>query len=913
MQRRHLWLGFLCLLLISGCTENQTPTLDLPTREDADLTSVDATAPGEDAQVTFDMGPIADQAFIPSSSPIPTRVETALGTDSIAAGSAVMVTCTVYDQMGVEMSDISTRLDLRPLDGISAEGSLGTWTIEPERIGTYQLYCTVPSAGLRDLDGATLSVTPGPIAWTQAFVTPELIVAGQTAAVRCEQTDIFGNEVDDPEASTILYSPLTTAHSLEGRTFTTTLAGEVSFQCNATNATTTAAVLVVRPEAPNQLTANAIPQRMNYGIGEVVSISHLVSDRYGNPLLGYPVDIAAPPALQPFGPARYRLEAEGFHTINISVSNTEPPLAVDLSIRVDDRGPTLDCDAPAFGESILLPSSGNITLAGFAQDLSGVQEVLIDGTPVPLTDEGRFNVEVVAQPGVNFYDLEAIDTLGQSTRALCSLFAASAYVEADQLQSDTIRLDLRQGAVDDGDNGNEVRSFGDLARSAVRSDALRVVIDDTLSANPRLLRQQDFSVGKVNWIDYRGNLSIDDVNLALALQENALGVGMSLARVKFDARVKGKIYVPIFPDIQCEFDGDLRVNNVTAVGSFTPQMVGGTVTLQSNGTQVNVGNVGTDFDGVCGNLVDTVLSAVGAFSSLLEDTVADALASLIDESLAGLLSSALTGLDFSAFAFNFELDGFGGEPTNLTLQTELTSASANNQRLRLGLGTKVDGPLRNALPTAGLPIFGEAVSEQYPSNGTMSALLNADLLNQVMYGLWRANFFNIGDVAELSGSSSNLEASITLLVPPAVDISPDGEHFILHFGPAVGTLSYAELFEDPVELRFGARLRAGISLVDGEVTFAPDGLTFDAIRLDVANSGLPADLAAALESEIAQIVSSLLDDAVSGAFPTLPVPSFALPPSVADFGLPAGLSLGIQNTTLQMDGETIIINGDLAP
>ena len=49
--------------------------------------------------------------------------------------------------------------------------------------------------------------------------------------------------------------------------------------------------------------------------------------------------------------------------------------------------------------------------------------------------------------------------------------------------------------------------------------------------------------------------------------------------------------------------------------------------------------------------------------------MADALPSLIDDSVAGLLGDAISGLDFSAFAFNFELEGFDGETSNLALQT----------------------------------------------------------------------------------------------------------------------------------------------------------------------------------------------------------------------------------------------------
>ena len=111
-------------------------------------------------------------------------------------------------------------------------------------------------------------------------------------------------------------------------------------------------------------------------------------------------------------------------------------------------------------------------------------------------------------------------------------------------------------------------------------------------------------------------------------------------------------------------------------------------------------------------------------------------------------------------------------------------------------------------------------------------------------------------------------------------------------------------------LRFGAILRAGIELQpNGEVIFAPDGLTFETLRMDIADSGLSAELASALEAEIATIVAGLLDTAVSGALPTLPIPEFGLPATFSDFGLNPNISLGIRNPRLELDPQSIIING----
>ena len=107
-----------------------------------------------------------------------------------------------------------------------------------------------------------------------------------------------------------------------------------------------------------------------------------------------------------------------------------------------------------------------------------------------------------------------------------------------------------------------------------------------------------------------------------------------------------------------------------------------------------------------------------------------------------------------------------------------------------------------------------------------------------------------------------------------------------HFGSIFTrtALTYADLFSEPVELRFGAVLSAGI-LQSWRSGVRTGGLQFETLRLDVADSGLPADLAQGVEDET-QIVATLLDDAVSGVFPTPLIPAFTLPESVSDLGLP---------------------------
>ena len=132
---------------------------------------------------------------------------------------------------------------------------------------------------------------------------------------------------------------------------------------------------------------------------------------------------------------------------------------------------------------------------------------------------------------LNFIDLAAVDGAGRSSRALCGFFAARNYFSGTTLREDTFRLDLGQAAIDDGDNGATVKSFGDIARQIVRSEELISLIDGELRAAPRFIDQLGTT------IDYAGNLNLGDTSLSLALSDGGLDLSMGIKRI--DMNVSG--------------------------------------------------------------------------------------------------------------------------------------------------------------------------------------------------------------------------------------------------------------------------------------------------------------------------------------------------------------------------------------
>ena len=201
----------------------------------------------DSVDMQLDMGAPIDQAFIPSSRPIPTRIETTLNVEQLRAGEQAQVRCTVFDQNGEEIVEAAGQIDIRPARGIEFEPTEIGWSIVATNAGQYNIFCTYPSAGLRDPTAQTLEVVPNAPAWIQTDLTPEVITAGGETEIKCELSDAYGNMIEDSELVDIMVSPNSDRQTLSGRTFSTTQAGETVLTCTSGSAQSTSSTLVIRP------------------------------------------------------------------------------------------------------------------------------------------------------------------------------------------------------------------------------------------------------------------------------------------------------------------------------------------------------------------------------------------------------------------------------------------------------------------------------------------------------------------------------------------------------------------------------------------------------------------------------------------------------------------------------------------
>ena len=65
----------------------------------------------------------------------------------------------------------------------------------------------------------------------------------------------------------------------------------------------------------------------------------------------------------------------------------------------------------------------------------------------------------------------------------------------------------------------------------------------------------------------------------------------------------------------------------------------------------------------------------------------------------------------------------------------------------------------------------------------------------------------------------------------------------------------------------------------------------------------------AMSSFLTAVLQDVLADAINDGLPAFPIPSFALPASVSQFGLPAGAEMGIVSPTLGTSGTHYVLTG----
>lgn len=113
--------------------------------------------------------------------------------------------------------------------------------------------------------------------------------------------------------------------------------------------------------------------------------------------------------LQSLGPMR----ATFIVPTPIALSRVPTPLPTPDAVTRDTTPPTIQISSPQVNRGIGLGvTTGKLTVTGRVSDASGVNEVLVQGTPAELDEAGNFSALVLLKVGENKITVTAIDTRG---------------------------------------------------------------------------------------------------------------------------------------------------------------------------------------------------------------------------------------------------------------------------------------------------------------------------------------------------------------------------------------------------------------------------------------------------------------------------------------------------------------------
>lgn len=904
-------LGLLLALGLAACDDEPAPSEPEPTA-DAELPPpLEADSGPLDAVVDPDAAPPPPDMRLPDAiTEIPevvAAVETSLGASITAAGIQNRVTCTALGDDDGSVLGIETRIEIRPEEGWVRDGE-DTATFVGERAGAYEVTCTAPGLGLRDASPSRWEVQPSAPVSVRAIVDPPEIDAGGAADVRCVAVDAWGNPLD-PSGAMVTVSPQTPGIAVFDDMIEATGAGRYHVACALEGAAVDGdTLLVVRPGLPAALVAQLDPEEPVFSVGAVIGYPATVTDIFGNVLDGAPIEWTAAPDLPGFGAGRFLAVAEGRYTLGVRVAGpTHEDVALEdaVEVLVDAGGPSITCEGVS-GQMVERGQPARVE--GQVADIAGLAVFEVDGEPVELDAGGRFAVDVDPAWGLNVQTLVARDAFGNENSTFCAFFAADAYLAEGRSLFDAIGLHLGQGAVDDGTPNNPITSLADLLRRVIDSPELVATVDNALEAqNPIVPNDCRLSLPFIGCTvrfgaRYQGIRIGGPNGLTTTLVDGGIRFRATLRSVRLDVRTTGTVTV----------SGDVTVSELTVDLTFNVDLNNGRPRVRLRGiNEIRVGNIDLDIDGIGGIFDGAVDLLFGAFEGLVRNELVSAMRGFLQSELDALLSGVLEGLDLAALSQAFQIPTLDGSPAvNLSLGVALDQVNVNAQRMRIGIATQVDGDTRQATPSAGVPLV--AAPSRYAINprGTVGASLSLGVVNQVLHRLWRADFFSFADAgALLGGLPEGTQIGLDVRLPPAAEGIGDNR-VRLHLGPAVATVVYPGLFDEPLRVRLAAAVTAGVELIDDQLIFGgQDGVQIESLDLVIDQIALSAGAREAIERDLTRIVQAVAGRALNDLLPAVPIPDFALPDSLSEYGVPRGTRLGLRGASLTGERTHFILDG----
>lgn len=829
----------------------------------------------------------------------------------VTAGDAIHVTC-ILRENDVE-STVTGEVIAKDEASVIRMDSM----VVARTAGTVEIACSLPDRGLVDPTPAIVEIVPGPPANLVTAITPDPVVAGNSIAATCEVYDAYGNLIEDPPTPELQLSPSDSANTITGLTAEMIRAGHYTGRCYLPGTTSNLVGFDVLPNLPATISIAKFPDLPVYAIGTVVQVTHVVTDRYGNEIFDAtvtntstaitgsgPIDFSAPDQFSYRGEGRYRITA----TV-APPTDEDAVVSASTELVVNSRGPAITCTND--GRMVNLNPGASLVVTGNANDINGVSSITVNGTPVSVGPDGSFSANVPTRWGMNFVDVTAIDTFGEPTTRVCTFLVSNRYANPNDTIPDEIALKLTQPAIDDNDRSGALSSLGDLLYQVLNSEGLKATVHDALgSANPIKPYECHSSVFGAcvlsSEINYRDSRFPGPNTTSLTLVDGGLRVVARLPNVGVNLRVNGRAV-----GISYNTTGWVNISHIEVQVTLNLGLAYGkpTITVRDNSTSSSVGNITTQFDGVDGWILNNVV--VPLAKNQLQSTLRNLVTNFVKNNFNSALDGLVGSLDISSLGTTFNVPRLdGGGSIAMAFGLAFSSLSTTNSRALFGIGTRFTAPPVHAIQNLGVPLPpGSNLLD--PSVGSNNAGLAAHvgIFNHALHALWRANFFDVTLTgAQISGLPANASIDIEARLPPVATILNNGR-VQLQLGAIDLVIQHPELPAN-LAVRFGADAHATVTL-----NTATNDLTFGAIVVDqvyVSTDAvnLTSQEQQDLEGALLQLAQELVDQSLNNALPAIPIPTFTIPDSLDDYGLPVGAKLGIKTPSLSIAPQHFTLRGN---
>lgn len=837
---------------------------------------------------------------------IPSDIQAVMVTNVVPAGRQVRVECVIFDQHGEIMDaapGVAPRVRVEPEHLFERNKNSYTAAI----VGEAQASCAIAAYGLYSAP-IDLQIVPGPPHSTVIEVDEARVIAGTDVATDCYVYDAYGNEIADADGLALHVGPQNAGTEIDGLALRATQADIYNLSCYVPGAgVVEPAFLRVDPALPYSMTVGLRPMRASYRVLDHTILATDVRDRFGNVITGADLVYSASSPLVNVLGARYLFNNDGYFTLTAKVSSPidEDVTEVKASVQVlvNSGGPDIECLRPDNGQNEnafmarAVPGQP-LQMQVQLHDLFDIESVTIGGVAATGNSSGVYSATITPHWGMNFVNVVARDEHGEENSRTCFMLASEHYLQEAQQLDHAVTLSIGQPAVGQG-GGPTLSTFNDLIRTVFRSPGLIQVVEDALvAANPLL----DTKLGDLLYRD--GTLKRSGADSELHIVQPGLRLRAEIYDVEAGVRWRSKLLNP-------KINGHIRTlsaDATVAVRVENQQLRGaldGSVDVGIHGFRTSSSG------GVASWIISKVANIFkGLIAGLLEDMARDAVTDMVGP----ILDDTLSSLDIDTIAPQFDIPRLDGatRPPGQDVVTLLFGKSFYDVRkfpsdkLVVGISTnlRAQSPAHayNSLGVGVRSMNGELL-EQVIVNRPIMVAVHEGMLNQALYALWRAGFFQM----EMDLGDGGL-AIIDAMLPPVITI--ESGVALLSLGGVSATVTIPPLFDDPpFHVQFGGKLRATVSVDDnvlafGDIIFNPNTDLFISFPDSVSEAGREV-----IQTVVGRILQQVLVTTVNEALPSLPIPAFELPPEVAEFGFPAGAKLSVVNPEIVIGGQHLRVRG----